>query len=421
MDPVGAAAAQDLAISTAAERLAHLVQPVAEAEDVALRHAQGRVLARDIVSPIDVPPHDNSAMDGYAFDGLQLAAGQALRLRVIGTVLAGRVWSGEIGVGECVKIMTGAPMPQGLDTVVPFELAALQGDTHIVVAPGAVRRGDNRRRRGEDLKAGHSALRQGQALGPAALGLIASLGLPSAPVWRRVRVAYFSTGDEILNPGDPPREGAVYDSNGFSLMGLLTRLGVDVIDLGVVRDTPAQLEAALRAAAQQADAIVTSGGVSMGDADHTKATMAQLGEVAFWRIAMRPGRPMAVGHIRRAGHGAPALLFGLPGNPVAAMVTFLVFVRPALQRLMGAVVTDPVCLRATSSERLRKKPGRTEYQRGIVTRAADGALSARTTGPQGSGVLRSMVEANGLIVLPHEQGDVAVGDTVEVMMFDGAI
>jgi molybdopterin molybdotransferase len=239
-------------------------------------------------------------------------------------------------------------------------------------------------------------------------------------VFRRVKVAYFSTGDEILSLGDPPREGAVYDSNRYTVLGLLTRLGVEVIDMGVVGDQPALLETAFRRAAEQADAIITSGGVSVGEADHTKAMMKQLGDVAFWRIAMRPGRPMAVGSIQH--DGKRAVLFGLPGNPVAVMVTFLAFVRPALLSVMGCRDTNgPVLLQARSVEALRKKPGRTEYQRGIVTREADGQLSVRITGNQGSGVLRSMVEANGLIVLHHEQGSVGAGDIVDVMMFDGVI
>ncbi|MDP2417307.1 MAG: molybdopterin-binding protein, partial [Hydrogenophaga sp.] len=277
----------------------------------------------------------------------------------------------------------------------------------------------NRRLLGEDLMAGQPALRKGQSLGPAALGLIASLGLPSVKVVRRIKVAYFSTGDEILSLGEAPREGAVYDSNRYTVFGLLTRLGVEVIDMGVVGDEPALLEAAFREAVACADAIITSGGVSMGEADHTKAMMKQLGDVAFWRIAMRPGRPMAVGRIIEQGRSA--VLFGLPGNPVAVMVTFLAFVRPALLRLMGSTAAEPVLLKAHSGEALRKKPGRTEYQRGIVTRDAHGALHVRTTGNQGSGVLRSMVEANGLIVLHHGQGNVAVGDVVDVMMFDGVI
>jgi len=398
--------------------LERLVQPIEERETVGIFEALGRVLADDVISPISVPPHDNSAMDGFAFDGSALGA-QPLSLRCLpGTAYAGKAWAGRVGPGECVKIMTGAIMPSGLDTVVPIELVQVDGET-VTVPPGLLKAGDNRRFAGEDLMAGRPALRRGQTLGPAALGLVASLGLPSVQAVRRARVAYFSTGDEILSLGDAPREGAVYDSNRYTVFGLLTRLGVEVIDLGVVPDEPARLEAAFREAASRADAVITSGGVSMGEADHTKAMMKQLGDVAFWRIAMRPGRPMAVGRIQQQGRSA--LLFGLPGNPVAVMVTFLAFVRPALQRLMGAQVTPPVLLQAKSGEAMRKKPGRTEYQRGTVSREADGTLVARTTGNQGSGVLSSMVQANGLIVLGHEQGDVAVGDVVEVMLFDGVI
>jgi molybdopterin molybdotransferase len=398
--------------------LARLVEPVTATEDIGVFDALGRVLAQDVISPISVPPHDNSAMDGFAFDSAQLRSDEPLRLRVVGTAFAGKGWTETVAAGECLKIMTGAIMPAGLDTVVPLEFVKLEGD-HIAVPAGVVAAGDNRRLLGEDIMAGQPALRQGQALGPAALGLLASLGLPTVNVFRRIRVAYFSTGDEILSLGEAPREGAVYDSNRYTVFGLLTRLGVEVVDLGVVPDEPAQLEAAFRIAAAKADAIITSGGVSMGEADHTKAMMKQLGDVAFWRIAMRPGRPMAVGRIDEDGKSA--LLFGLPGNPVAVMVTFLAFVRPALQRLMGGVATEPVLLQARSAETLRKKPGRTEYQRGIVSRAADGSLSVRTTGNQGSGVLSSMVQANGLIVLHHSQGNVATGDAVDVMMFDGAI
>jgi molybdopterin molybdotransferase len=371
-----------------------------------------------VVSPISVPPQYNSAMDGFAFHSSQLLPGQPLSLRVVGTAFAGKAWQGTVAAGECLKIMTGAIMPPELDTVVPLEFVKAQGEL-IEIPPGVVSAGDNRRLLGEDLTAGQPALRRGQTLGPAALGLIASLGLPGVEVVRKLKVAYFSTGDEILSLGEPLREGAVYDSNRYTVFGLLTRMGVEVIDMGVIKDEPAALEAAFRQAAQKADAIITSGGVSMGEADHTKAMMKQLGDVAFWRIAMRPGRPMAVGRITESAKSA--ILFGLPGNPVAVMVTFLAFVRPALHRMMGCTVCAPVLLKAHSAEDLRKKPGRTEYQRGIVTRAADGTLHARTTGNQGSGVLRSMVEANGLIVLHHGQGNVAVGDPVDVMMFDGAI
>lgn len=395
-----------------------LVAPVKETESVGVFDALDRVLAQDLISPISVPPHDNSAMDGFAFAGDGLQAGQSSAFRCVGTAFAGAAWRGTVGPGECVKIMTGAVMPAGLDTVVPLEFVSLDAD--VVRWPAdVVRKGDNRRLLGEDLMQGQPAVAQGQRLGPAALGLIASLGVAQVPVYRRLKVAYFSTGDEILSLGDAPREGAVYDSNRYTVFGLLRRLGVDVIDMGVVKDEPPALKAAFRRAADAADAVITSGGVSMGEADHTKAMMRQLGDVAFWRIAMRPGRPMAVGRIPGA-HGH-CVLFGLPGNPVAVMVTFLAFVRPALQRMMGAAPSAPVYLRARSAEPIRKKPGRTEYQRGLVSRGDDGQLWVRTTGNQGSGVLSSMVQGNGLIVLHHQQGSVAASEEVDVMMFDGAI
>jgi molybdopterin molybdotransferase len=405
--------------------LDRLVEPVAEVEQVAVFDALDRILAQDIVSPISVPPHDNSAMDGYAFDGAALRPDQDLSLQVVGTALAGEPWPGTVGPGQALKIMTGAVMPDGLDTVAPQELVRATADT-VTIAAGVLTRGDNRRKLGEDLMQGRPALRQGQRLGPAALGLIASLGIAQVPVWRRLRVAYFSTGNEILSLGDAPRPGAVYDSNRYTVFGMLRRLGVQVIDMGVVADAPAALEQAFTQAAAQADAIITSGGVSVGEADYTKAMMAKLagdsGGVAFWRIAMRPGRPMAVGRISAPdGDGRSAVLFGLPGNPVAVMVTFLAFVRPALLRMMGCNMPAIPMLRAHSTEPIRKKAGRTEYQRGIVSVASDGSLQVCTTGNQGSGVLSSMVQANGLIVLGHDQGHVAAGDEVNVMMFDGVL
>ncbi len=411
---------QALRAETVQAFLAHLITPVAETEAIPLADAPGRVLADDLISPLNVPPHDNSAMDGYAFAGAALQDGAPLALEVVGTALAGRAWRGTVGPGQCVKIMTGAIMPAGLDTVVPQEFVTVReedGRTHVSIPGGRVQPGDNRRLQGEDLMAGQPALRAGERLGPAACGLIASLGLPQVQVKRRLKVAYFSTGDEILSLGDKPREGAVYDSNRHTVRALLGGLGCEVVDLGVVRDDPTLLRQAFQQAAARADAVITSGGVSVGEADFTKAMMKELGDVAFWKIAMRPGRPMAVGRIP-SGERA-AILFGLPGNPVAVMVTFLAFVRPALLRMMGARPEPHILLRARSTEAIRKKPGRTEYQRGIVHHDTSGSLCVRTTGSQGSGVLRSMVEANGLIVLPHDGGNVAPGDEVDVMMFVG--
>ena len=406
--------------------LAELVPLPMQSEDVPIWQAIGRVVAQDVISPVDVPPHDNSAMDGYAFDGHALTLGEDLQLEVVGAALAGQAFRGEIAVGQCIRITTGAVMPTGLNTVVPQELVTAH-DTHITIPKNVLRMGDNRRARGEDLQRGKVALAAGSVLGPASMGLLASLGLPTVRVWRRLRVAYFSTGDEILSLGEAPREGAVFDSNRYTVWGMLQRMGIECIDLGVVKDDPVQLESAFRHAAQEADAIITSGGVSVGEADHTKAMMRKIaqsdtpgeGGVVFWRIAMRPGRPMAVGRLGQVP------LFGLPGNPVAVMVTFLAFVRPALWRMMGTNAADPAVapplLKARSTQPIRKKPGRTEYQRAIVSTDAQGQLCVQTTGDQGSGVLSSMVKANGLLVLHHDQGTVAAGDMVDVMVFSGVL
>jgi molybdopterin molybdotransferase len=414
---------QALPAHSVLEFLAALVTPVQQRMEMTLFEALGRVLAEDVIAPFDVPPHDNSAMDGYAFDASQLQSGTALRLQVMGTALAGKAWAGSIGAGQCLKIMTGAIVPIGLDTVAPQELIRVDGN-NITIEPNLLKAGDNRRLSGEDLKQGLPALRRGETLTPARLGLVASLGLAKVICYRTLRVAYFSTGDEILSLGQAPREGAVYDSNRYTVFGMLKRMGCEVLDMGVVKDDPAQLEVAFKQAAEQADAIITSGGVSVGEADHTKNMMKKLGDVAFWRIAMRPGRPMAVGKIAKTaieGQAESAILFGLPGNPVAVMVTFLAFVRPALLQMMGCTQTAQPLLKAKSLEAIRKKTGRTEYQRGWVSTAADGSLQVKTTGNQGSGVLSSMAQANGLMVLHHDQGNFGVGDMVDVLMFDGAI
>ncbi len=405
---------QALTMEDANGFITRLVVPLAATERLPLRQCAGRVLAEDLVSPLSVPAHDNSAMDGFAFPGSALRADVPLTLRVAGTALAGKAWTGRLGSGECLKIMTGAILPSGLDTVVPHELTQVQGDV-VTISAGAVRTGDNRRLRGEDLQQGSVALAQGELLAPAALGLAASLGQSSLLVMRRLKVAYLSTGDEVQSVGETLREGAVFDSNRYTITSLLERMGCEVIELGVVGDDPVALEATFRSAAAQADVVISSGGVSVGEADFTKGMMAKLGDVVFWRIAMRPGRPFAVGRI-----GSTAL-FGLPGNPVAVMVTFLTLVRPALLQMMGARAQALPLLQAHSQEPLRKKAGRTEYQRGMVSTGPDGRLHVRLSGNQGSGVLSSMVQANGLIVLHHAQGHVAVGDLVDVMMFQGVV
>jgi molybdopterin molybdotransferase len=410
-----------LSVAQAQAFIARFVPRVGMVEKLALRSALGRVLADDVVSAIDVPAHDNSAMDGYALRGADLRAEAPAALRIAGTAFAGAAWTGTAQPGQCVRIMTGAVMPAGLDTVVPQEFARVEGEV-VTVPQGVVATGDNRRRAGEDLARGEVALAAGRVLKPADMGLLASLGQAEVAVWRRLRVAFFSTGDELRSIGEPLDEGCVYDSNRYTIHAMLTRLGCEVLDMGVVRDDPAALEAAFRSACENADAVITSGGVSVGEADHTKQVMARLGDVAFWRIAMRPGRPMAFGRVASNGPGSPsAVLFGLPGNPVAVMVTFYAFVRDALLAMAGAVPQPLPLLRARATEAIRKKPGRTEYQRGIVTRNADGDWDVQLTGAQGSGILRSMSVANGLVVLHHEQGSVERGGHVDVMPFDGLV
>jgi molybdopterin molybdotransferase len=413
--------ANALAVRDAQRLINDAVAPVSGYEKVALRSALDRVLAQDIVSPINVPAYDNSAMDGYALRGADLPAEGAppVTLRVAGIAYAGRPAALEAGPGQCVRIMTGAAIPAGCDTVLPQELAAAITDHSVTIAHGAVRAGDNRRHAGEDLKAGGVALAAGRVLRPADLGLVASLGLAEVAVRRRLRVAFFSTGDELRSLGEALDDGCVYDSNRYTLYGMLRRLGCDIIDMGIVRDDPAALEQALRTASANADAVITSGGVSVGAADYTREIMARLGEVAFWQLNMRPGRPLAFGRIGSGSDGG-AWLFGLPGNPVAVMVSFYFFARPALLRMMGAEAPLPL-LQARAQAPIRKRPGRTEFQRGILSTGEDGRPQVRLTGEQGSGILRSMAEANCIVVLPEEQGAVAAGATVDIIAFHGLL
>ncbi len=408
-----------LPVEQAQAIIAAFVTPVQAIEQVALRSALGRILAADIISPINVPAHDNSAMDGYALRSGDLRADRPTTLAVAGTALAGDTATLPVAPGECLRVMTGAVMPEGCDTVIPQELTQAAGDGSIVFEAGLVRAGDNRRFAGEDLQAGTPALPAGLRIRPADLGLLASLGIAEVPVRRRLRVAFFSTGNELRSIGQPLDAGCVYDSNRYTLFGMLSRLGCELIDMGVVRDDPASLEAALRSACEAADAVITSGGVSVGAADYTKQIMATLGDVGFWKIGMRPGRPMAFGRI--SSNGKSAYLFGLPGNPVAVMVTFYFMARGGLLRMMGAADAPLPLLQVRAQVPIRKKPGRTEYQRGIVSYDAAGLPQVRITGAQGSGILRSMSEANCMVVLAEAQGNVAVGDLVGVMPFDGLV
>ena len=425
LGPSPLSSGSELPVAAARQAILQALRPISGTQPVPLAQALGRVLAADAVSPIDVPAHDNSAMDGYALHGADLRPDGPTRLSALpGTVFAGSAQVAQPARGECIRIMTGAVMPAGLDTVVPVELCRVDGST-VSLQAGVLRAGENRRCRGEDLAQGQPALRAGRLLRPADLGLLASLGFAEVTVMRRLRVALFSTGDELRSPGEPLPPGCIYDSNRASLRAALDRLGVEVLDLGLVPDDPAALQATLEAAVAGADAVVTSGGVSMGDADHTRDLLARMGEVAFWKVAMRPGRPFAFGPLRgpvgaAAKAGATPFLFALPGNPVAALVTFYAFAREALLLMAGAQPQPLPVLQARSRLAIRKRPGRTEYQRAVVE-PAEGGWQVRLTGSQGAGILRSMSEANALVVLGHDQGSVAEGDLVDVWLFDGLL
>lgn len=407
-------------VDQARKNILEQLKPIEGTRTVAIRDALDQVLAFDVLSPINVPAHDNSAMDGYAFNSRNIQAAEITSLKMVGTAYAGKAYAGTCSEGECVRIMTGAVMPENCDTVLIQENASVNGDT-ISFPPGAVKAGDNRRLAGEDLTAGKPALPAGKVLRPADLGLLASLGIAEIAVRRKLRVAFFSTGDELRSLGQPLDEGCVYDSNRYTLYGMLTRLRfVDLLDMGVAHDSPEALEEAMLQAMEQADVIITSGGVSVGEADFTKEVMEKLGSVNFWKIAMRPGRPMAFGHVSNKANGDSAYLFGLPGNPVAVMVTFYAFVRDALFKLANASHLPIPMVSAKLAQDVRKRPGRTEYQRARLV-LENGVLTAHLTGSQGSGILRSMSESDGLLVLAHEQGDLKVGETVLALPFEGLI
>lgn len=399
-------------VAQARKYIREFLEPVTTVEVLPIRNTLGRVLAEDILSPCNVPNHDNSAMDGYAFNADDLNSSGETSLNIIGTAFAGKAFDGRIGKGQCVRIMTGAVMPQGADTVVVQERVQADGE-HIRFTDGP-KRGMNMRYAGEDLQQGQVVLPAGHLMRAADLGLIASLGLGELKVYRKLRVAFFSTGDELASIGQALEAGQVYDSNRYTLFGMLTRMGVEIIDMGVVRDVPELLEQALKDAAASADVILTSGGVSVGEADFMKQLLEKLGQVVFWKIAMKPGRPLAYGKV---GH---AHYFGLPGNPVSVMVTFYQFVREALLVLMGQQDPAPQpLLDVVCTGEIRKLPGRTEFQRGILFPAENGSWQVRPTGNQGSGILRSMTEANCFIVLDENTGNVAPGNIVKVQILDG--
>ena len=413
---------QSLPFVEALRRVLEAAPPPAQSQRLALGDALGRVLACDVRARCDVPGHTNSAMDGYALRARDLPRAGAARFKVIGAAFAGRPFDGTLGAGECVRIMTGGVMPQGSDTVVIQEHADADGDGD-ASGPGARvainaghRAGQNVRRAGEDVAQGDVALTRGRRLSAADVGLLASLGVGEVEAFRRPKVLLFSTGDELRPVGTPLKAGEVYDSNRHTIACMLQRLGVEVADHGVVRDDREQLRAAFAEGARGHDAVITSGGVSVGEADFTKRTLDELGEVGFWKIAMKPGRPFAFGRI------GDAVYFGLPGNPVSVMATFYVLVQPALRKMMGENDVAPLTLRARCTSALRKRPGRVEFQRGILSAGSSAGLPAvESTGAQGSGILSSMARANCFIFLPADAGEVAAGGEVTVLPFAGLV
>ncbi len=388
--------------------------PLTATERLPVRSALNRVLAEDVISPINVPAHDNSAMDGFAVRFADLKADGEVTLKVAGSSFAGKPFAGKMSAGDAVRIMTGAVMPPEADTIVMQEHAQAR-DGKVAIGKGH-RLNQNLRRAGEDLAIGQVALTRGLPLRPAEIGLISSIGIGEVTVFRKLRVAFFSTGDELVSIGSVPGAGQIFDSNRYTIHGMLTRLNCEIIDMGVIRDDPALIEAAFRQAAANADVVITSGGVSVGEADFVKDMLNKLGEVLFWKIAMKPGRPLAYGKI------GGAHFFGLPGNPVSVMVTFYQFVRDAMLTLSGQNPVPPLpTFKVPCTSVLKKAPGRTEFQRGILSRDEAGAWSVRVTGEQGSGILRSMAEANCFIILPTDQGNVTSGALVDVQVMEGSV
>ena len=409
--------AELLPVDIARERLAASVSPVTGEETVPLRECRGRTLAQSVCSPLSVPARDNSAMDGFAISSTSIPATGDATLALVGTAWAGQPFGGSVEAGQAVRIFTGGIMPAGADTVVIQEHVDASDD-HVRI-DSRVEPGRNVRAAGEDVEQGASVFDAGTRLEAAHLGVLASLGIAQVSLVRRVRVAFFSTGTELrsldAHAGSALPAGTLYDSNRHALTGLLAASGIELIDLGLVDDDADATRRVLSEAADRADLVISSGGVSAGDADHVSRVFHELGDVGFWKIAIRPGRPLVFGRL------GDAVFFGLPGNPVAVMVTFLKFVRPALQRLMGQPVQEPLLIPARCTSALRKSVGREEYQRGVLTTGADGELEVTVTGKQGAGRLTSMSAANCLIVLPAERAGVSPGEQVRVQAFHGLL
>jgi len=405
---------------TEAERLiAERVAPVAGQEPVPLREALGRVLAENLIAPVNVPPFDNSAVDGFAVRGDDLRGDAEKRLTIVDRVAAGHAASHAVKAGEAIRIFTGAPMPAGADTVFMQEDCRVDGDS--VVVPPGLKRGANRRLAGEDIRAGAVALPAGRRLAVQHVALAAALGLTKLNVCRRVRVALFSTGDEIVEPGTALPRAALYDSNRYLLSGLLARYGAEVTDLGILTDEPTALAAAIAAAAADHDLVLTSGGVSTGEADHVRTAVESIGRIVFWRMAIKPGRPVAMGVIPGTSRGNGAAFVGLPGNPVAVFVTFVRVVRPLLLRLAGATPEPLVAMPARATFSYKKRKGRREYVRVALRTAADGAIEAVKYEQDGAGVLTSLTETDGLAELPEDVTTVEPGAMVGFLSYASLI
>ncbi|MDH5546547.1 MAG: molybdopterin molybdotransferase MoeA [Gammaproteobacteria bacterium] len=397
----------------ALQRILDRIRPLEGHVRLFLRESLGRVLDQDVLSPINVPAYTNSAMDGYAIRSQDLQGNDGTSLKVVGKAFAGHPFEGAIGSGECIRIMTGAPVPSGADSVVMQEHAQVNGD--FINVSDVLRAGENVRHAGEDLSMGQPALLSGTLLRPADIGLLASLGIAEVRVKRKVRVAFFSTGDELKSIGEPLDKGQIYDSNRYTLFGMLYRLGVEMIDMGIIPDNKAEIRSAYEIASKNADAVITSGGVSVGEADFVKMLLEEMGDVHFWKIAMKPGKPLTFGQLQGS------YFFGLPGNPVSAMVTFYQFVKPGLLKLMGIPPSPPLTIKVRSSENLKKRPGRKDYQRGILFQTAQGEWQVKSTGNQGSHILNSMSLANCFIVLPLESGGIKAGEWVDIQPFEGLV
>ncbi len=388
--------------------------PLRACEKVTLGNALDRVLCDPVYSAINVPGHDNSAMDGYAVRHQDLDSNRSLTL--IGNSLAGHPFAGELYPGACVRIMTGAIIPKGADTVVIQENASVQGGSVAIHQPAKL--GQHIRRAGEDILLNSLVLERGKRITPIDIGLLASIGIAEIKVYRRLRVAVFSTGDEIKPLSEKLKVGEIYDSNRPALLALLSRLAIDIIDLGCIADDPAKIKAAFEIAVQQADVVMSSGGVSVGDADYTKAVLETLGEINFWKVAIKPGKPFAFGELHKNNSPASKTwFFGLPGNPVSALVTYHQLVVPALRYLAGETFEAPPALSVACQSGLKKQAGRTDYQRGTLG-FQDGENQVVTTGNQSSGVLSSFAQANCYIVLEQARGSVTAGEKVNVVMFD---